>query len=138
MDGLHVDAINARDEIDELVKQLPDTTVLSAGAISGRNIWKTDLNAALDWLATLHERLGRRLWIVPSCSLLHVPVDLDSEQKLEAEIASCLAFALQKLDELRVLAHALNEGRASIADALAANAAAIARRRASPRVNVPR
>ena len=58
----------------------------------------------------LHERLGERLWIAPSCSLLHVPVDLDSEQKLDAEVKSWLAFALQKLDELSVLATALQSG----------------------------
>lgn len=42
-------------------------------------------------------RLGERLWIAPSCSLLHVPVDLDSETKLNGEIESWLAFAKQKL-----------------------------------------
>jgi 5-methyltetrahydropteroyltriglutamate--homocysteine methyltransferase len=137
VDGLHIDAINARDEIRDVVAQLPDTAVLSVGAINGRIIWKSDLNATLDWLEPLHAQLGKRLWIAPSCSLLHVPVDLNSEVKLDADIKSWLAFALQKLDELSVLAGALNEGRVSVADALAANAAAIASRRDSPRVNNP-
>jgi 5-methyltetrahydropteroyltriglutamate--homocysteine methyltransferase len=69
--------------------------VLSLGVINGRNIWKTDLNAVLDWVEPLAERLGDRLWIAPSCSLLHVPVDLNSEQKLDADIKSWLAYALQ-------------------------------------------
>jgi 5-methyltetrahydropteroyltriglutamate--homocysteine methyltransferase len=137
VDGLHIDAINARDELGDVLAQLPDTCVLSVGVINGRNIWKTDLNATLDWLEPVHGALGKRLWIAPSCSLLHVPVDLDSEQKLDGDIRSWLAFALQKLDELDALAHALNEGRASVADALAANAAAISSRRASSRVNNP-
>ncbi|MET3619588.1 5-methyltetrahydropteroyltriglutamate--homocysteine S-methyltransferase [Burkholderia ambifaria] len=137
VDGLHVDAINARDEVDALVRELPADRVLSVGAINGRNIWKTDLNATLDWLEPLARQLGDRLWIAPSCSLLHVPVDLASEEKLDAEIRSWLAFALQKLDELKVLATALNEGRDKVADALAANAAAIDSRRRSPRVNNP-
>ncbi|WP_412023734.1 5-methyltetrahydropteroyltriglutamate--homocysteine S-methyltransferase [Burkholderia cepacia] len=137
VDGLHIDAINARDEVDALVRELPAGRVLSVGAINGRNIWKTDLNATLDWLEPLAKQLGDRLWLAPSCSLLHVPVDLASEEKLDAEIRSWLAFALQKLDELKVLATALNEGRDQVADALAANAAAIDSRRRSPRVNNP-
>ncbi|AOR71029.1 5-methyltetrahydropteroyltriglutamate--homocysteine S-methyltransferase [Burkholderia stabilis] len=137
VDGLHVDAINARDEVHALVRELPAERVLSVGAINGRNIWKTDLNATLDWLEPLAKQLGDRLWLAPSCSLLHVPVDLASEEKLDAEIRSWLAFALQKLDELKVLAAALNEGRGKVADALAANAAAIDSRRRSPRVNNP-
>ncbi|WP_175690282.1 5-methyltetrahydropteroyltriglutamate--homocysteine S-methyltransferase [Burkholderia anthina] len=137
VDGLHIDAINARDEIDALVRELPAERVLSVGAINGRNIWKTDLNAALDWLAPLAKQLGDRLWLAPSCSLMHVPVDLASEAKLDAEIRLWLAFARQKLDELKVLATALNEGRDKVADALAANAAAIDARRRSPRVNNP-
>src|SRR5476649_2790044 len=111
--------------------------VLSLGVINGRNIWKTDLNAVLDWLEPLAERLGERLWIAPSCSLLHVPVDLDSEQKLDAEIKSWLSFALQKLEELQVLAQALRGGRDSVRQALADNRAALAARRASPRVHNP-
>ncbi|MFP3710513.1 5-methyltetrahydropteroyltriglutamate--homocysteine S-methyltransferase, partial [Paraburkholderia sp. SIMBA_009] len=99
VDGLHIDAVNARDEVDALARALPPTRVLSVGAIDGRNIWRTDLNAALDWLEPLARQLGERLWLAPSCSLLHVPVDLASEQKLDAEIRSWLAFALQKLAE---------------------------------------
>jgi len=135
--GLHIDAINGRDDIQPLLNLLPAHKVLSLGVINGRNIWKTDLNATLDWLEPLAERLGSRLWIAPSCSLLHVPVDLEQEVKLDAEIKSWLAYALQKLDELKVLAAALQHGRASVKAELDANQAAIASRRASPRVNNP-
>ncbi len=135
--GIHLDAINAGEEIGMLIDLLPAHKVVSLGVINGRNIWKSDLNATLDWLEPLAERLGSRLWIAPSCSLLHVPVDLESEQQLDAEIRSWLAFAVQKLEELNILATALNHGRAAVARDLAANQAAIASRLASPRVTNP-
>ena len=135
--GLHIDAINGQDDIRPLLNLLSPHKVVSLGVINGRNIWKTDLTAVLDWLEPLAERLGDRLWIAPSCSLLHVPVDLHSEQKLDPDVKSWLAFALQKLEELQVLAQALRGGRDSVKEALAANQAALAARRASPRVNNP-
>ncbi|MFL9920330.1 5-methyltetrahydropteroyltriglutamate--homocysteine S-methyltransferase [Paraburkholderia fungorum] len=135
--GLHLDAINARAEVDAVIAQLPKDRVLSLGVINGRNIWKTDLTSVLDWLEPVARQLGERLWIAPSCSLLHVPVDLESEQKLNAEVRSWLSFALQKLGELKVLATAVNQGRDAVKAELAANSDAIAARRASPRVNNP-
>ena len=135
--GVHVDAINGRADVLPLLNLLADHQVLSLGVVNGRNIWKTDLNAVLDWLEPLAARLGGRLWIAPSCSLLHVPVDLNSEVALDADIRSWLAFALQKLDELQVLAGALRGGRAAVHASLAANAAALAARRESPRVHNP-
>ncbi|UJB64030.1 5-methyltetrahydropteroyltriglutamate--homocysteine S-methyltransferase [Acidovorax sp. YS12] len=135
--GLHVDAINDQGGVQPLLGLLPAHKVLSLGVINGRNIWKADLAAVLDWVEPLAQRLGERLWIAPSCSLLHVPVDLDSEQKLDPEVKSWLAFALQKLGELRVLGKALRDGRDAVKAELAANAAALAARRASPRVHNP-
>ena len=135
--GLHIDAVNGRDDVLPVLNVLPAHKVLSLGVVNGRNIWKTDLAAVLDWLEPLAQRLGGQLWIAPSCSLLHVPVDLDSEQKLDAEVKSWLAFALQKLGELKLLGRALNEGRAAVAAELSANKAALDARRASPRVHNP-
>lgn len=137
MAGLHIDTLDARDDVLPLIHLMPAHKVLSLGVVSGRNIWKTDLTELLDWLEPLAQRLGERLWIAPSCSLLHVPVDLGSEQKLDAEVKSWLAFALQKLDELKLLGRALNEGRDAVRDELAANRAALAARRASARVHKP-
>ena len=135
--GLHVDAVNGRDDVQPLVNLLPPHKVLSLGVINGRNIWKTDLTAVLNWIEPLAAQLGERLWVAPSCSLLHVPVDLDSEQKLDAEIKSWLAFALQKLEELHTLGRALREGRDAVRAELALNQAALTARRTSPRVNNP-
>ena len=135
--GLHLDAINGRDDVVPLLNLLPTHKVLSLGVINGRNIWKTDLVAALDWLTPLAEKLGDRLWLAPSCSLLHVPVDLNHEENLDAEVKSWLAFAVQKLEELNILAIALNQGRAAVQAALDENQAAMRARRQSPRVHNP-
>ena len=135
--GLHIDAINARHEVLPLIGMLPSHKVLSIGVINGRNIWKTDLTATLDWLEPLAARLGDRLWIAPSCSLLHVPVDLDSEQMLDSEVKSWLAFAKQKLEELHILSVALNQGREAVKHQLASNRAAVEARRNSQRVHNP-
>ncbi len=136
--GLHVDAINAFAEITQVVDWLAPHKILSLGIINGRNIWKTDLNTTLDWLEPLHARLNNRLWLAPSCSLLHVPVDLDSEQDLDEDLKSWLAFAVQKLDELTVLSTALNEGRNTVAEALTLNAIATESRNSSTRVHNPK
>lgn len=135
--GLHIDVVRGHNDLVPLLNLLPSTKILSLGLIDGRNIWKTDLNGVLDWLEPIQQQLGERLWIAPSCSLLHVPVDLDSESKLDPEIRSWLAFARQKLDELRILANALNHGRQSVQAELSANRAAIEARRHSTRVNNP-
>ena len=98
---------------------LPTQKVLSLGVINGRNIWKTNLNKTLDWLEPIAQKLGDRLWISPSCSLLHSPVDLNNEQKLDKAIQNWLAFGIQKLVELKILDKALNECRQSVSEELA-------------------
>lgn len=137
VDGLHIDAVNARAEVEQVIDWLPAHKILSLGVIDGRNIWKSDLNALLDYLEPAHKRLGDRLWLAPSCSLLHVPVDLDEESALPADIRSWLAFAVQKLDELALLGLALQQGRAAHEDALQHNHLALQSRRASTKTNNP-
>ncbi|PTN11313.1 5-methyltetrahydropteroyltriglutamate--homocysteine S-methyltransferase [Nitrosomonas aestuarii] len=133
--GLHLDAVMAKDEIAKIIDWLPNNKILSLGVINGRNIWKTDLTETLNWLEPIHANLQDRLWLAPSCSLLHVPVDLDSEQQLDLEIKSWMAFALQKLNEVSVLAKALNHGRNSVAEILQENRTAIESRSQSNRVH---
>ncbi|MDO6443896.1 5-methyltetrahydropteroyltriglutamate--homocysteine S-methyltransferase [Marinobacter sp. 2_MG-2023] len=135
--GIHLDAIRARSEVSRLADWLPVHKVLSLGVINGRNIWKTDLNATLDLLEPLKEKLAERLWLAPSCSLLHVPVDLESETTLDPEVRNWLAFARQKLQELSILAKALDNGRESVAKELETNQKAIENRSQSPRVHNP-
>jgi len=135
--GLHLDAVSAPVEVPRLADWLPAHKILSLGVINGRNIWKTDLNAALDWLEPIAQKLGDRLWLAPSCSLLHVPVDLESETTLDPEVRNWLAFARQKLRELSTLATALNEGREAVAQELTDNQCAVDSRRTSSRVHNP-
>lgn len=135
VNGLHLDSVAAKNEVATVIDWLPSHKILSLGVINGRNIWKTDLAAALDWLEPIHARLTDRLWLAPSCSLLHVPVDLNNERKLPRDIYSWLAFAVQKLQEVTVLAKALNQGRDCVSEILQENNAAIASRQQSERVH---
>ncbi len=137
VDGLHVDLVRAPEQLAAVADWLPGHKVLSAGVVDGRNVWRSDLAAVLDRLEPLTERLGDRLWLAPSCSLLHVPVDSSGEEDLDDELRGWLSFAVQKLDELRTLRRALDQGRAAVADELAANAAAVAARRTSARLHRP-
>jgi 5-methyltetrahydropteroyltriglutamate--homocysteine methyltransferase len=101
--GLHLDLVRAPEQLPVVIDRLSPHKILSLGIIDGRNIWKNDLQNALKLIQTAQERLGDRIWIAPSCSLLHSPVDLDLEKKLPTEIKNWLAFAKQKVQELVVL-----------------------------------
>lgn len=136
--GIHLDAINGLAEVGDACNRLSANKILSLGVVNGRNVWKTDLNTTLDWLEPIAKRLNERLWIAPSCSLLHVPVDLDNELQLDSEIKPWLAFATQKLHEITLLAKALNHGRASIRIELNENQNALDARRTSERVHNPK
>ena len=133
--GLHVDAVRAPDELVGVADWLPSHKVLSVGIVDGRNIWRTDLDAALQKLRPVADKHQGELWLAPSCSLLHVPFSLEAETQLDAEVKSWLAFAVEKLDELRVLAIALSQGEGAVDDELHAARTALAARRASPRVH---
>ncbi len=135
--GIHLDAINARDEVEAVINGLGKAQILSLGVVNGRNIWKADLNAILEWLEPIYTHLQERLWLAPSCSLLHVPVDVSRELKMDSEIRSWLSFAVQKLDEINILAKALKNGRKSVKEELKANEYFINQRQQSKRVNNP-
>mgnify|MGYP000147056820 FL=1 len=111
--------------------------VISLGVVNGRNIWKSDLNAILDWVEPIANKLGDNLWIAPSCSLLHVPVDLSSEKKLDSEISSWLAFAIEKIKEIEVITTAINSGRAKVENELAQNKQSLNSRKNATRVHNP-
>ena len=134
--GLHLDLVRGANELDRVLEHWPAGRVLSAGVIDGRNIWRADLEQVLPVLERVRDRVGAdQLWVAPSCSLLHVPQDLDLERRLDPEIKQWLAFAKQKLGEVAVLARALNGGRASVRQALDQSRAAAESRRASPRIH---
>ncbi len=133
--GIHIDTINAAHEVDDIIQRLDKTKVLSLGVINGRNIWKTDLNKLLAWLKPINEQLDNRLWIAPSCSLLHVPVDLTSEKNLDSDLKSWLAFAIQKIEEITLIATALERNDASVIKALEKNQADLTTKNNSQRVH---
>ncbi len=138
VDGIHLDVTGGLEDLEPVLKLLPDGMDLSLGVVSGRNVWRTDLVSVLDWLEPVARKLGSRLWIAPSCSLLHVPVDLSLEESLDPEVKPWLAFAIQKIREVRTLGVALNHGRAAAVVELALNQASISARRASARVHDPK
>ncbi|WP_322527858.1 5-methyltetrahydropteroyltriglutamate--homocysteine S-methyltransferase [Salinicola sp. LHM] len=138
VEGLHVDLVRAPQQLRAVLDRLSPYKVLSVGAIDGRNIWRADLERLASELKDARSRLGDRLWLAPSCSLLHVPVDLNNETKLDPELKSWLAFARQKLDEVVTLAHVL-DGAETAADRQRVEDAsrALAARRESQRIHKP-
>jgi 5-methyltetrahydropteroyltriglutamate--homocysteine methyltransferase len=129
--GLHLDLVRGAADLPIALAALPSESWLSLGLIDGRNVWRSDLRAALATLQSAARTRGaRRLMVAPSCSLLHVPVDLAQETRLDPALHGWLAFATQKLEEVVTLARGLDEGEAVIADRLEASDAAIESRRA--------
>jgi len=129
VEGLHVDLVRAPQQLDALLAQWPKGRVLSAGVIDGRNVWRADLERQRMLVQRAAATVGRdRLWVAPSCSLLHTPLDLDLETKLDPELKGWLAFAKQKLQEVVALA---SDDRPTIA----ASSRAAQSRRTSKRIN---
>jgi len=127
--------VRAPQQLEAVARALPKERILSLGLINGRNIWKTGLTDGerlIDQARAMH---GDKLFIGPSCSLLHSPVDLDTETRLDAELRGWLAFATQKLTEIRALADAANGQRDG--DTFRANAEAVGSRVTSRRIHDP-
>ncbi len=135
VEGVHLDLVRAPQQQAAWLEALPAHWVLSAGIVDGRNVWRLPLDTACRQLQGLRDKLGERLWIATSCSLLHVPVTLAEETGLDAELRTWLAFADEKLEELRVLAAALTQGPEAESAAFAAARQALLSRRLSPRVH---
>jgi 5-methyltetrahydropteroyltriglutamate--homocysteine methyltransferase len=133
--GVHVDLVRAPEQLDAVAKALPRDIVLSLGVVNGRNIWKTALTDAERLIERARQLRGDAVMIAPSCSLLHVPVDLDTETKLDSELKGWLAFATQKLDEVAALTKAANGARD--ARYFLDNATALGSRATSPRIHDP-
>jgi 5-methyltetrahydropteroyltriglutamate--homocysteine methyltransferase len=138
VDALHLDSVADPGQMEEAITHVPDDLALSVGIVDGRNVWRTDLAPTLTRLESACRALGsERLLLAPSCSLLHLPVDLDLEASLDPELRSWLAFATQRLEEVSTLARGLNEGRSVIEEELRESSAACASRMASRRVHNP-
>ncbi|MFC7737561.1 5-methyltetrahydropteroyltriglutamate--homocysteine S-methyltransferase [Roseomonas sp. GCM10028921] len=133
--GLHIDLIRAPEQLEAVLAKAPKALVLSLGVVDGRNVWRADLAKILARVEPLAEE--REIVIAPSCSLLHTPLDLVQETAMDEDVRSWLAFAVQKLEELSVLARALNDRRESVAEAFTASSAAAAARRTSLKIHDP-
>ncbi len=134
--ALHVDLLRGAEDLEPLLEAFPDDKILSAGVVEGRNIWRNDYEQSIQLLQRCKQRLGaERLWIAPSCSLLHCPVSLAQEQKLGDELKSWLAFADEKLAEVEDLRQLICGSGGT--EALKANLVAIASRRCSRRIHNP-
>jgi 5-methyltetrahydropteroyltriglutamate--homocysteine methyltransferase len=131
--GLHIDTVRGEDQLAEIIDKLDEDKVLSLGLVEGRNIWKTDFSKALAKAKSAQDKFAANLWVAPSCSLQHSPVDLDLEEKLSPELKGYLSFAKQKLAEVVILGNALKGG--DVAVLLAENTKAIENRKKSKVVN---
>lgn len=136
--ALHVDLVRFPSQFDDLLTALREPMSLSLGIIDGRNIWKNDYSQSLLFIKKAVAKLGsHRIMIAPSCSLLHVPCDLElekDENQLSAEIKQWMAFAKQKLNEVNDLYTIFHTHDEAL---LAQNQTAIKQRQVSPLIHKP-
>ena len=132
---LHIDLVSSENS-SEYLKRISEGVSavgkkLSLGVINGRNIWINDLKKTIA-LIEQSQLEPEQLILGTSCSLLHVPLDLETENKLEPELKSWMAFAKQKLEELRLLQGSLRKNLGDAEQALLEkNTEAISKRKKS-------
>lgn len=136
--AVHVDLVRNPEQLETVIGALGSKTILSAGVVDGRNIWKTNFKRAIEIVESATQKLGAdRVIVATSSSLLHTPHTLASEKKLDPEIADWFSFASEKAVELAVIAKAVTEGPAAVREQLEANAKSIQARATSERTNDP-
>ncbi|ODV86034.1 hypothetical protein CANARDRAFT_22817 [[Candida] arabinofermentans NRRL YB-2248] len=132
--AFHFDFVRGAEQFEEVASILTPEQTLSVGIVDGRNIWKNDFSTSIEVVKKAITKLGAdRVVVSTSSSLLHTPVDLENEKKLDAEIKEWFSFATQKLSEVVTIAKAVSDEEVS--EALAANAASIKSRSESPLTN---
>lgn len=137
--AVHVDLVRNPEQLDTVLGALGAKTILSAGVVDGRNIWKTNMKRAVETVETAIQKLGKeRVIVATSSSLLHTPHTLASEKKLDPEIADWFSFACEKAVEVATIAKAVTEGPAAVRDQLEANAKSMHARATSSRTNNPK
>ncbi|QJB33255.1 5-methyltetrahydropteroyltriglutamate--homocysteine S-methyltransferase [Chitinophaga oryzae] len=133
VNALHIDLVRAPEQLDSILKALPDNMQLSLGVIDGRNIWKNDYAASLALINRATAALGAdRVMLATSCSLLHVPYNLEDETALNADVKQWMAFARQKVQEVISLKKILAGDTAL----LAANQQVMEQRKTAPGIHV--
>ena len=133
---LHIDLVRAEEQLANVLSKINEKTIVSLGLVDGRNIWKNDYDHSLSIINHAVEKLGKdRVWLAPSCSLIHCPVDLDNEtdeKNLSSEIKQWLAYAKQKVAEVVTLKKLItNESPASTTQKLEENKKALSKRKTS-------
>lgn len=137
--AVHVDLVRNPEQLDTVIGALGPKTILSAGVVDGRNIWKTNFKRAIEITEAATQKLGAdRVIVATSSSLLHTPHTLASEKKLDPEIADWFSFASEKAVEVAVIAKAVTDGPAAVREQLEANAKSIQARATSSRTNDPK
>jgi 5-methyltetrahydropteroyltriglutamate--homocysteine methyltransferase len=137
VEGIGLDLDRGRERnLEALERGGLESKTLFAGVVDGRNVWAADLERSLDLLQRCQELAGE-LVVSSSCSLLHVPIDIEAEPELDDELRGWMAFARQKVEEVVTLTRGLNEGPDAIAEELERNRRALESRRASPRTRDP-
>ncbi|NIA04549.1 MAG: 5-methyltetrahydropteroyltriglutamate--homocysteine S-methyltransferase [Proteobacteria bacterium] len=110
--AFHIDLARAPGQLGAVLKNLPRETIISLGLVNGRNIWRVDMEQAAALAAQAVKAVGKnRVMAAPSCSLLHVPLELDGEVDLDPEIKSWLAFAREKCFEIAAIAETASGGQ---------------------------
>ena len=107
VDAIHLDLVKAPEQLEHILNIISEDKILSLGIVDGRNIWKNNFENSLKLINNAIAKIGEeRVMIAPSCSLLHVPCDLDlesNEKVLPPEIKQWFAFAKQKIEEVVLL-----------------------------------
>lgn len=106
IDALGLDFVDGKENL-KLIEEhgFPERKLLFVGIVNGRNIWKNDYNNSLELLERLSKKIKKdKLVLNTSCSLLHSPYTLRNEKKLHEKYKNHLAFAEEKLTELREIA----------------------------------
>ncbi len=138
VDGLHIDLVRAPQQLEDILSIWPGKKALSLGVIDGRNIWRADLHKALRQVEKAANTIGGEwIQVAASCSLLHVPVDLEQETDMPAEIYDWLCFAKQKLIEIATIATGAAKGRKIIQAELEANKWLLEQKAKSSKINNP-
>lgn len=136
--GLHLDLVRAPEALETVAAKAPTGLVLSLGVVDGRNVWRANLSRILDRLEPVVAKRGTdHIEVAPSCSLLHVPVDLELETDLDPDLKSWLAFSVQKMRELATLGTALARGREAVRSEVGQADAAAEARLSSGKVHDP-
>ncbi|WP_323594914.1 5-methyltetrahydropteroyltriglutamate--homocysteine S-methyltransferase [Aliarcobacter butzleri] len=115
--ALGLDFIHGNKNLEALEFIKNSNKVLIAGVIDGRNIWKSNFEDKVALLNKISNVVSKENIIVgTSCSLLHVPFTLNYEEKLDTEIKSWLAFAVEKLKELSLVTKQFFDLKLSLED----------------------